>query len=237
MSALETGDLPAGPPERATAADAPRVVLFDFDGVLIHGDAFHLFMRDCFASAWWRKALVVLALPWLLLRWPFAREAVLRTLVHIGLCGVGELRYRAVAARFAAELVRRPRLFCRDGLRVLRCHQAAGDRVVVVTGCEQILVRGVLAELGVLEGLEVVASTLRPGWSGMRIGHHNIGARKVQALAAAGISAGAVAYSDSFLDIPMLKLADEAVLVNAVPAACKRVEKALGRSVRRIDWY
>jgi phosphatidylglycerophosphatase C len=35
----------------------------------------------------------------------------------------------------------------------------------------------------------------------------------------------------------MLKMTADPVLVNAVPAICKRVEKALGRSVRRVEWY
>jgi phosphatidylglycerophosphatase C len=45
-----------------------------------------------------------------------------------------------------------------------------------------------------------------------------------------------VAYSDSSQDLPMLALAAEAVLVNATPKLCKRVEKALGRSVTRAEW-
>lgn len=35
----------------------------------------------------------------------------------------------------------------------------------------------------------------------------------------------------------MLKIAGEPVLVNAVPAVCKRVERALGRPVGRVEWY
>jgi len=34
----------------------------------------------------------------------------------------------------------------------------------------------------------------------------------------------------------MLALAAEVVLVNATPKLCKRVEKALGRSVTRAEW-
>jgi phosphatidylglycerophosphatase C len=64
-----------------------------------------------------------------------------------------------------------------------------------------------------------------------------VGRRKAEALAALGITAGATAYSDSNQDIPMLKLAAAPVLVNATPAICKRVERALGRSVARVEWY
>jgi phosphoserine phosphatase len=143
---------------------ARRVVLFDFDGVLIRGDAFSLFMRDRYARARWRTALVLLSSPWLLLVLPFSRRRVMRTLVHLGLLGVDEARF------------------------------------------------------------------------GMRLERHNLGRRQLQLLAQNGIEAWHVAYSDSHRDLPMLAGAAEAVLVNATPRLCKRVEKALGRSVTRADW-
>lgn len=223
-------------PVLSVEVGAPRVVLFDFDGVLIHGDAFYLFMRDRYRRSLLRKLLALLALPWLLLRLPISRRLPMRSLVHIALLGLGPQRYAAAAQAFAATLARTPRQFCRDGLQALRRHQAAGDRVIVVTGCEQMLVNSILAELG-LGGMEVLASQVRPGWLGMRIKLHNIGRRKPLQLAAHGVNAWQLAYGDSVYDIAMLKGADEAVLVNATPALCKKVERALGRSVTRVEWF
>lgn len=222
--------------ERGVQTTAPRVVLFDFDGVLVRGDAFAMFMRDRYARARWRKGLVLLLSPWLLLVLPFSRRRVLRSLVHLGLLGLDEARYQTLARAFALALVHQPGHFCREGLAVLRRHQAAGDRVVIATGCEESLVRGVLAGLGVA-GVEVLASRLRAGRFGMRSDWHNIGRRKVELLARHGIEAWQIAYSDSGQDLPMLALAAEAVLVNATPKLCKRVEKALGRSVSRAEWH
>jgi phosphatidylglycerophosphatase C len=220
----------------AIDAEASRVVLFDFDGVLIHADSFGLFTRDRYKRSLLRKLLVLPTIPWLLLglmvswRWP------VRTLVHIGLLGVSQSRYTALANAFAAYLVRRPKLFSRDGLLALRRHQAAGDRVIVVTGCEHTLVSGMLRELG-LTHIELLASQLRPSWLGMRVKSHNVGRRKVQALASHGLQSWRVAYTDSPQDIPMLKPAVEAVLVNGTPKRCKKIEKALGRSVTRVEWF
>lgn len=225
-------------PETAGAAPTaplPRVVVFDFDGVLIHGDAFYLFMRDRYRRSPLRKLLALLALPWLLLCLPFSRRLPVRSLVHIGLLGLNQSRYAAAAQAFAIDLTRRPGQFCRDGLQALRRHQAAGDRVLVVTGCEHALVSGILAELG-LGGIEVLASQLQPGWLGMRVGLHNVGRRKPIRLAAHGVNAWQLAYGDSIYDIAMLKVANEAVLVNATPKLCKKVERALGRSVTRVEW-
>lgn len=221
--------------EPGAADTARRVVLFDFDGVLIRGDTFAMFMRDRYARVRWRKGLVLVLSPWFLLTLPFSRRRVLRSLVHLGLLGLDEARYRDLAQAFAVALTRRPGLFVREGLSALRRHQAAGDRIVIVTGCEESLVRGVLAELGVAD-VEVLASQLRASRFGMRSDWHNIGRRKVELLARHGIEAWQVAYSDSNHDLPMLALAAEAVLVNATPKLCKRVEKALGRSVTRVEW-
>ena len=221
--------------ERGPAETARRVVLFDFDGVLIRGDTFAMFMRDRYARVRWRKGLVLVLSPWFLLTLPFSRRRVLRSVVHLGLLGLDEARYRDLAQAFAVALVHQPGRFCREGLSALRRHQAAGDRIVIVTGCEESLVRGVLAELGITD-VEVLASRLRPGRLGMRSEWHNIGRRKVELLARHGIEAWQVAYSDSSQDLPMLALAAEAVLVNATPKLCKRVEKALGRSVTRAEW-
>lgn len=217
-------------------ADPARVVLFDFDGVLVRGDTFAMFIRERYARAWWRKVLVLLLAPALLLLLPFSQRRVLRVLVRVGLLGLGSGRYQALAQAFANDLVHRPRQFLREGVRALRRHLAAGDRVVVVTGCEETLARGVLTGLGV-DGVELLASRLRDGRLGMRSDRHNVGRRKVEALAAHGIDAWQVAYSDSSQDLPMLAVAAEAVLVNASPKLCKRVEKALGRSVTRVEWW
>jgi phosphatidylglycerophosphatase C len=214
----------------------PGVVLFDFDGVLIHGDAFYLFIRERYVRSLWRPLLALLCLPLLLVQLPFSRRLPVRTLVRIALLGVGEKRYQAIASGFAATLARRPRQFCRDGLHALRRHQAIGDRVIVVTGCEQVLVNGILQQLG-LVNLEVLASQLRPGWLGMRPYRHNVGKRKVQQLAQHGLTAWQAAYSDSLHDVPMLKPATQVILVNGTPTLCKKVEKALGRAITRVEWF
>lgn len=224
------------PDDAAPAVPAgPRTVLFDLDGVITVADSFGLFMRERYAG-FGRKLLLVPVLPWLALAWLFSWRWTVRTLVRIGLLGLDERRYRDAAQDFAGRLVRRPRQFQRDALSVLRRHQADGDRVVVVTGCERTVARGLLDELGLPE-VELVASELVPGWLGMRLKRHNVGRRKLQSLAETGIAHWQRAYGDSALDIPMLKAADQPVLVNASPGLCKQVEKALGRTVERVAWH
>lgn len=223
-------------PEQAGGdVGASRTVLFDFDGVLFQGDAFELFIRHRYGSPA-HRLLAVVTMPWWLFCGLFSRRYAARILTHVALCGLGAQRYQVAAEAFADQLVRRPRQFYRDGLNVLRKHLADGDEVIVVTGCERILVTRLLAQLG-LPDLAIFASQLKPGLFGMRIQVHNVGRRKVQSLAAKGVQSWRMAYSDSFQDLPMLKQADEAVLVNGTPKLCKRVEKAMGRVVTRVAWY
>ena len=90
----EDKDLPA---TAGAEAMAPRVVLFDFDGVLFQGDSFRVFITERYARSPLRKLLAVANLPWLLPMWPISWRVVVRTLVNIGLLGVGERRYAAEA--------------------------------------------------------------------------------------------------------------------------------------------
>lgn len=218
------------------SASAQRVVLFDFDGVLLRGDAFHLFVRQRYVRAPWRGLLVLACLPVLLIQVVLSRLTAGRTLSRIALLGVREPRYQSLVNAFAARLVRHSRMCCRDGLRALRQHLAAGDHVVVVTGCEQRLVSAIFRELGLAE-VDILAAQWCDRWFGLHLTRPNVGVRKVQLLARHGLTAWQVAYSDSLRDVPMLRLAAEAVLVNATPARCKQLEKALGRAVTRVHWY
>ncbi|MGB0135253.1 MAG: haloacid dehalogenase-like hydrolase, partial [Dokdonella sp.] len=76
------------------------------------------------------------------------------------------------------------------------------------------------------------------GRFGMRKLVHNIGAAKPVRIAEHGIEEPwDLAYSDSARDIPMLKRAREAVLVNADVRTVLRVRRALGRDARQVNWF
>ncbi|RDS82625.1 HAD family hydrolase [Dyella psychrodurans] len=231
-----TGDKTAAPEHTGAEARASRIVVFDFDGVLFHGDSFSMFMRHRFKHSLLSKLLALLTMPWWLLCLVFSRWWAARALVHVALFGMGQKRYQQAVDAFVDQAVRRPRQFCRDGLQTLRKHVADGDEVIVVTGCEQTLAARLLSQIG-LPDIGVIGSQLKPGWSGLRISLHNVGRRKVQSLVGKGVKSWRVAYGDSMLDAQMLKQAHEAVLVNGSPKLCKRMERALGRTVARVDWY
>ncbi len=220
-------------------ATRQRVVLFDFDGVLMRGDAFSKFVRSRFRRSWWRALLVLIALPVLL---PFfairgLRVSIIGVLVRISLLGVSEAQFKSLVGDFATDLVGRPRIFIRDGVSAMRRHLFEGDRVIVVTGCEDTLVRAIFTAIG-LPAIEIIASHLREGRLGMRKKVHNFGPAKPVQIALYGADEPwDLAYSDSAHDIPMLKRARDAVLVNADAKTALRVRRALGREARRVNWF
>lgn len=221
------------------ARAGPRVVLFDFDGVLMRGDAFSRFVRSRLRNSWWRLLLALMVFPLLL---PFSairslRMPILGVFVRISLLGVGTARFETLTREFAREIVGKPRMFIRDGISAMRRHMVEGDRVVIVTGCEENLVQAIFEAIG-LPDLDIIASRLRPGRLGMRKLVHNIGAAKPVQIALHGIEEPwDLAYSDSARDIPMLKRAREAVLVNADAQTALRVRRALGRDATQVNWF
>ncbi|NII09761.1 haloacid dehalogenase-like hydrolase [Oleiagrimonas sp. C23AA] len=225
------------PEPAATETTAARLVLFDFDGVILRGDAFTLLVREQLRRGRWRYLpALAMALPSAPLL-PFTRRPLRHGVVRAALMGLGEARYKALARRFGQRLARQPGRFHRDALTALRRHLAAGDRVVVVTGCETELVRAIFDELG-LPDLPLVASRLKRGWVGMRMACHNVGAEKLRQLLAHELGERwDIAYSDSLKDLPMLRAADSPVLVNASPRLQKRATAALGREPRFVDWW
>lgn len=214
-----------------------RIVLFDFDGVLVAGDSFASVLRGLIGERWWRGALALLATPLALPLLLSGRHvsAGARIYQRVALLGVDAATFDARLRDFARELARDPARVRTQAVATLRAHVEAGDRVLVVSGSEQRLVAGVLATLE-LTGVEVVASQVRHERGGWRVLRHCYGARKVEALAALGIERWDVAYSDSLADLPMLAGARHAVLVNAGEAMVARAARRLGRAPARLLW-
>lgn len=218
------------------SSPARPVVLFDLHGVLVHGDVMHDFLRQRYLAAPWRWLAVLACMPVLLVQRLASRTAAPALWGRLALLGVHEARYQRLVDAYAEHLVRRSRACSRDGLRMVRQRMAAGERVLVVTACEERLARAIFRELGLAE-IEVLAAQWRDSWSGMRQALHNSGTNKVRLLARHGVETCVAAYSDSARDAPMLRLATEAVLVNGTPVRCKKLEQALGHPVSRVAWH
>lgn len=215
-----------------------RVVLFDFDGVLIRGDAFSMWLRHRFATAWW--LIVPLLLTGTLLL-PAAstrqgRRLIVRWGVTLALVGLDEATYRDRAGQFGRAIARDARKVSGAALAALNVHRESGDRVLVVTGCEETLARSILDELG-LASIELVASRIAQGRFGLRVTVRNVGREKLRQLALRDIlPVWDVAYSDSSVDLPMLEGSRSAVLVNFRGSALAHAQARLGDRLTTVAW-
>ncbi len=229
-------------PDALNTTAAPEtgvaVVLFDFDGVVVRGDAFGLFIRAQLRRSWWRGAAMLAMLPVALpmLATAGLRPRGLRLLVRLGLLGWKAARFRERVGEFGRELAHQPGVMTHAALDSVRDHLRDGARVVVVTACEETLVRAVLTEFD-LAGVELIASRVGTGRLGLRATLHNYGTEKARQLASHGLSPPWEAvYSDSLTDLPMLLGARRSLLVNPTGRRLARARHALGSRVTPIYW-
>ncbi|MDG4838627.1 haloacid dehalogenase-like hydrolase [Micromonospora sp. WMMD967] len=220
---------PTGPAKAASV----HTVLVDFDGVLVRGDAFALFLRRvAFAGVRLPLAVVLLVLLAPAAAIPAWRLRVARWMSWVGLSGRSADWLRTELGRFGADLGTEPGRIIAPGLRTVQAHLAAGDRVVVVTACEHTLARAVLDRIG-LSAVELVASQI----DGPKLLVHNHGATKLAQLAAQGVRPPwRTAYSDSLSDLPILDAAEQAVLVNADSRRVARARRLLGDRLTTVTW-
>jgi phosphatidylglycerophosphatase C len=213
---------------------APTVVV-DLDKVLLGGDASTLFLAGRLRQAPLRVLPLLFAAPLLLVgsALPWTRPLAARLLTRLAVGGRSGTDVEAVADAYRAALTRRPEAAVAEAIACVRAHLAAGDRVVVATGCEETMARGFLAAVG-LGDVDVVGSTgtLVP----LRV-HRAMGETKVQALTERGHPPPwAAVYSDSASDLPLFAGTPRPVLVNAGERAVRDVTRALGRRPEVVRW-
>jgi phosphatidylglycerophosphatase C len=207
------------------------VVLFDFDGTLVRGDSVsHYLRRHLLAQGRVRRVAALLALPLLAPLFLWWRSAWLAAGFYGWLGTVGRddaWLGRARDAWLAGSVAVRQKILIEPALRRLQSHLARGERVVVVTGAEAGLARALWAALGGPE-VEFVGSSVRRGFGGHLPVEHCVGPRKLAALARLGLRPPfAAMYSDSARDLPLLRLARQAVMVEPNEANLRRVRREL----------
>ena len=203
-----------------------EVVVYDFDGTLVEGYIGAAFIHHLLRG--WRRALVLPFAPlgFALMRFEATRRAGVSLFLFFGALGRNVGTIEALAERFAETHPMRPR---ERELAWLRADVRDGHRVVVATGAFEPLARVALRRLGVYPGVTLVASRLRPRWGGAGVARHCTGEAKLRALVEEGFPPPYVrAISDAAIDLPLLRAAREAVLVNASDRCRSKVRKAIG---------
>lgn len=214
--------------------------MFDLDGTLVAGDSFGSFLRHLIRRHPGRSvaalATAVVWLPGLLL--PPTRLLTERYLIWIAAVGLDEEVFVAVAREFAVQhagpAAGRTAV---AALARVREHLDAGDRVVIATGCAAPLAQEVCAVIGLHE-VEVISSTLtRHRWALPTQVVPARGDGKLRALQAAGVPLPVDhAYSDSVSDLPLLRAARTAHVVDPSPGDWRRLQRQLGADVDLLRW-
>lgn len=215
------------------------IVVFDLDNTLVFGDSFSEFNRYLIRRSWWRTTLALLLAPaaLLLLAFPATRLTGISVFVWCGTVGTSELElFRLMDVHLVQRFEGHPALICRKAVESLLSHQENGARILIATGCVAALAERVCRRIGV-GGLEIVGSSLRPGYGGWVAERHCFGATKVQLLAKRGVTVPwGWTYTDSSFDLPILEGAKNRVLVNPTPADQSRVMTALNGDVEVVRW-
>jgi len=230
------------PGERPAPAGAPattrRTILMDFDGVIVREDSLGGLLRHRLTRAPWRLPGFFAATSALvpLIGVPATRSRGLRLLLRAGFAGLSLDHYRERATAFGTDLAARPGALLRPGVAAAHAHLDAGDRVVVVTGSEETLARAVLDAAG-LQAAELIGSRIGTTPFGLAFEVHAYGPQKVVELAERGIAPPwDVAYSDSAADLPMLRGARSAVLVNVGARSGARAREELAGRLTDVTW-
>jgi phosphatidylglycerophosphatase C len=210
-------------------------VVFDLDKVLLGGDASTLFLHGRLRQAPVRAIALLLAAPLLLpgSAVPQTRPLAARVMTRLAVGGRSGSDVDAVASAYGEALTRKPEAAVAEAIASVHRHQRDGDRVVVATGCEEVLARGFLAAIG-LGDLDVVGSTgvLWPP----RV-RRAMGESKVAMLAERGYPPPwRVVYSDSASDLPLFSGTPRPVLVNSDQKTARRIELTLGRRPETVTW-
>lgn len=210
-------------------------VVFDLDKVLLGGDASTLFLHGRFRQAPGRTLAMVLAAPLLLpgAAVPQLRPLAARVMTRLAVGGSPGTDVEDVAAAYRSALQVKPEAAIADAIACVRRHEAAGERVVVATGCEETLARGFLSAIG-LGHLDVIGSTgsYRPP----RV-RRAMGEGKVEMLTDRGYPPPwTTVYSDAASDLPLFAGTDRPVLVNGDEKAAEKVARSLGRPPETVTW-
>ena len=220
-------------------SEPARVVVFDFDLTLTRWDTADRFFRWLLRRNPWRMALVIasvpvlgpLLLPRATRKWPVRFAIWVATLGRSSRDLEGLVREHVEAVFAGAEPV-----FVEAGLERLRQHVADGHRVVIATGCLEVLARGLLRRAGHAD-VPLVASTLRPFLGGMASERHCFGENKIPMLSERGFAPPwAITYTDHHCDLPVLRLSRERYLVSPRPRCLERIEQALAGKAMVLAW-
>ena len=193
-----------------------RLVLFDIDGTLVPGAS----SEARFARYLWdRRALglrQLLAFAWFCLRYfpRYGRHVMQKNKAYLS--GHGKAEIAALARDFVAERLL-PSLYA-PAVERLRAHEAAGDRVALLSGTPQFIADALAEALEVREAIGARCCTENGVFTAAPPRRHPYGPTKIDAAETLAAHAKlpldeAVAFGDSINDAYLFRVVGEAIAV------------------------
>ncbi len=191
----------------------PSLALFDFDGTITYQDMFSLFFHYSAIGTRKRVSKVVLLPFYLLYKIRILPARFMRPIAtFIAFAGRETQQVKAIGTRFANDVI--PRYLRPEAVERLNWHHNNGDTIVVVSAS----LNAYLQPWCEANGYHLLCSeviTDKPNISGVYLQGDCSLERKVTRVKASfnlNDFASVYAYGDTHEDIPMLKLADHAML-------------------------
>lgn len=193
-----------------------RLVIFDIDGTLVSGAS----SEARFARYLWGQGALGLrqlaAFAWFTLRYlpRFGRHVMQKNKAYLS--GHTHRHIEALAQRFVAEVLRDA--LSPAVLERLRAHQAAGDRVVLLSGTPQFIADALAEALSVGEAIGAACQTENGIFTTAPPRRHPYGPTKIDAAETLAARADlplteAVAFGDSINDAYLFRVVGEAIAV------------------------
>ncbi len=219
------------------ATQQRQLVLFDFDGTLVRGDNGTRMILAFARSRGWPIIVMLLATPVILplLFCPPTKRLGASMYLWLSTVGMHKRQINRCLKKLAAHTASYPERYrIENTWQRIDAHLAAGDQVVVVTGCWQKMARLILTGLG-LKNVQVIGSR-KQRWLGGYISQpHCYGKHKLDCLKAQDIEPPwSYVYTDSASDRYLLKLAAKPVLVRPTPYTLIRIQYILGKDIEVI---
>ena len=208
------------------------IVVYDMDGTLFHGDCGGAFIKQRIKASVGRLVLSIIVAPiaYPMLHIPSLRRLGVSAYLWIASVGMTESAYSRILDEFIAQYRIKP---IEPVLSECRKDIAEGKRVVIATGAGHEMASAFIRHLGMENQVGLVTSQSARFFGGMISSVQCNGEVKLSELIRNGYPPPyQKAYSDTASDLPILRSADVAFLVNYKEKDLRFLMMKLGKKLQ-----
>lgn len=218
-----------------------NLILFDFDKTIINKDTGAEYMKFMVQRNPIRFVLCFFALPFtlpflILNKTKFIGFSVLLWLVT---CGMSPKKIVTLRKHFINRyLENKATVIYKNAIEQLISHAQNKDRVVIVSGASEWMVKRIIVKL-CIPMLEFACSEETRLAGGMVSKFHCYSTKKVERIKMRynlEEYETIIGYSDSSIDIPLLRLCNQQIIVNPKPNCGTKLTKSFGKSMKIVKW-